>query len=114
MDWNDFDRDATWIDKFTYYLDQENSTDISRDDLISALAVAVAMYCDEYQNTCMLEDRIVSCFGEDALAKMVEDAIPEDDVIRFVAVGEALNAKSRASLALEYLRALKKGDGEDA
>ena len=114
MDWNDFDMETTWIDKFSYYLDPENRANIDKDDLISALAVAVAMYCDEYQNTCMLEDKIVSSFGEEALEKIVAEGVPEDDVIRFVAVSEALTTSSRADLALEYLQDLKNGDGKDA
>ena len=52
MDWNDFGRDKTWIDKFSYYLDPENSWEINSNDLLGALAMAVAMYCDEYQNSC--------------------------------------------------------------
>jgi len=112
MDWNDFDRDASWIDRFAYYLDPENGQQISKDDLLSALAVAVAMYCDEYQNTCMLEDRIKEVFGEDGLAKLVEDAIPEEDVIRFIEVSEALTPKARAAVAHDFLMELKNGEDE--
>ena len=114
MDWNDFDRDASWIDRFAYYLDPENGQQISKDDLLSALAVAVAMYCDEYQNTCMLEDRIEEAFGEEGLAKLVEDTLPEDDVIRFIEVGEAATPKARAEAALRFLMQLKNGEGEGA
>ena len=47
MDWNDFDIGTSWIDRFSYYLDPANSGKVSKDDLLSALSVAVAMYCDE-------------------------------------------------------------------
>ena len=70
------------------------------------------MYCDEYQNTCLLEDKIISAFGEDALEKVIEDGTPEDDVVRYIAAGEALTTDARAKLALGYLEDLKKGDGE--
>ena len=113
MDWNDFDMETTWIDRFSYYLDPENRDDLSKDDLLSALSVAVAMYCDEYQNTCLLEDSISNTFGEEALDKILEDGTPEDDVVRFVEVGECASSASRTRLALEYLRQLKKGDGKD-
>ncbi|MBR5358227.1 MAG: hypothetical protein IK128_03335 [Clostridiales bacterium] len=113
MDWNDFDASTSWIDRFSYYLDPANSANVSKEDLLSALSVAVAMYCDEYQNTCLLEDKIISAFGEEALEKVIEDGTPEDDVVRYVAAGEALTTDARAKLALGYLEDLKKGDGED-
>ena len=111
MDWNDFEKDASWIDRFAFYLDPDNGPEISKNDLLSALAFAVAMYCDEYQNTCMLEDRITEAFGEEGLARLVEDAIPEDDVIRFIEVGEAITPKARAEAALRFLMDLKNGEG---
>jgi hypothetical protein len=113
MDWNDFDIGTSWIDRFSYYLDPANSGKVSKDDLLSALSVAVAMYCDEYQNTCLLEDKLVASFGEEALEKVVEDGTPEDDVIRYMSVGEALTTEARVKLALGYLGDLRKGDGED-
>ena len=114
MDWNDFDVNTSWIDRFSYYLDPENKADISKDDLLSALAVAVAMYCDEYQNTCLLEDKIADAFGEEALGKIVEEGSPEDDVVRFVSVSEAQTTEARAKLALGYLQDLKNGDGKNS
>jgi hypothetical protein len=114
MDWNDFDTGTSWIDRFEYYLNPANSASVSKDDLLSALSVAVAMYCDEYQNTCLLEDKIISAFGEDALEKVIEDGTPEDDVVRYIAAGEAISTEARVKLALGYLEDLKKGDGEEA
>ena len=112
MDWNDFEKDTTWIDRFSYYLDPENSSKVNSNDLLGALAMAVAMYCDEYQNACYLEDKIAEAFGEEALAKILEDDIPEDDVLRFVAVGEAPTSKARAKLVLGYLKDLKEENRE--
>lgn len=111
MDWNDFDIGTSWIDRFSYYLDPANSGNISKDDLLSALSVAVAMYCDEYQNTCLLEDKLAASFGEEALEKVVEDGTPEDDVVRFVAAGEALTTEARVKLALGYLEDLRREGG---
>lgn len=113
MDWNDFDIGTSWIDRFSYYLDPANSGNISKDDLLSALSVAVAMYCDEYQNTCLLEDKLAASFGEEALEKVVEDGTPEDDVVRFVAAGEALTTEARVKLALGYLEDLRREGGGD-
>lgn len=113
MDWNDFDIGTSWIDRFSYYLDPANSENISKDDLLSALSVAVAMYCDEYQNTCLLEDKLAASFGEEALEKVVEDGTPEDDVVRFVAAGEALTTEARVKLALGYLEDLRREGGGD-
>lgn len=113
MDWNDFDIGTSWIDRFSYYLDPANSGNISKDDLLSALSVAVAMYCDEYQNTCLLEDKLAASFGEEALEKVVEDSTPEDDVVRFVAAGEALTTEARVKLALGYLEDLRREGGGD-
>ena len=113
MDWNDFGRDKTWIDKFSYYLDPENSWEINSNDLLGALAMAVAMYCDEYQNSCSLEEKIIATFGEEALAKLLEDDVPENDVIRFVEVGQSPTSKSRAKIVLGYLKDLKEGKEEE-
>ncbi len=110
MLWNQLPDNLTWIDKLRYYLEKDPE-EVNNKDLKDALCVLTAMYIDEYESNCALEEAIVSEIGEDRFEELLDSTIGDETIWHYSRILSEPRDNQRICLALGFLDKL--GNGTD-
>ena len=115
MKWDELPGDYGWDRKLAYFLDLANKDNVSRDDLLDALAILSARYCDEFYNLRFLECFIEEQLGSAKLEAAIENSVESDAVLdRTAVVLNEKNVEDRMLTALEFVNRVSEDcDGQD-
>ena len=115
MKWDELPGDYEWDRKLAYFLDPANKNNVSKDDLLDALAILSARYCDEFYNLRFLECFIEEQLGSAKLEAAIESSVESDAVLdRSAVVMNEKSVEDRMLTALEFVNRVSEEYGENS